>query len=428
MRHQVRLSTLAVSVAAALALAGCGGPGNPFDDNAPAPSPGTAGTTTASAPIELEEKRWFREVRLEDWEYHGGDPEVMRTVLHQIQTATGERENAEWSDTVIEPGPGNWITEWTAAAEEALSAAAAAEADNDTREARSRYRAAAVYSTVAAYPQHRESAREAEAFRMAKDAYEKAARLSGWGFERLQIPLEGGSFEAFLHLPQGEGPFPVVITSGGIDFAKTENARFFEDHLAPAGTAMVTIDNAGFGDSQPWPADRPDMDRLYSAVVDVLLADDRIDPERIGVLGQSYGGNTVGRLAFTDERVKAVVSVCGPVHETLNSGTAFIEGLTPQARAALAARFDVPAKDAERIAQLTADASLVNQGFVGKVTTDTPILALGNTGDPFAPESDLRRLAASSTDGEVQVLEGEGHCPLVKDRNPVAADWLEEHL
>jgi esterase FrsA len=242
------------------------------------------------------------------------------------------------------------------------------------------------------------------------------------------VAFEGGTFEAFLHLPKGNGSFPVVITSGGIDFSKTENAMLFETYLAPAGTAMVSIDNAGFGDSQDWPADRPDMDRLYSAVIDSLRSDQRIDAKRIGAMGQSYGGNTVGRLAFTDERVKAVVSVCGPVHEALNSGTAFIDDLTPQPRAALAARFNVPVEDTERMAQIVKKTSLVNQGFVGKVRTDTPILALANADDPFAPVEDLERLAGSSTDGEVKIIEGSGHCPLVKDRNPVVADWFERNL
>jgi esterase FrsA len=417
MRHQVRLSAVAASLAVLLIVAGCGAT---EDESAPGPPAGT--------PVEIDEEEWFREIRLEDWTTHGGDPAVMRTVLHRIQKATSKRENPQWSDTVIEPGPGNWITEWTTAADEAMSKADTARSDGDSPTARSQYRAAAVYFTVAAYPQHRETAREADAFRMAKDSYENAARLGGWDFERLQVPLEGGTFEAFLHLPTGTGPFPVVITSGGIDFAKTENAMLFEKHLAPAGIAMVSLDNAGFGDSQAWPADRPDMDRLYSAVIDTLHTDQRIDAKRIGALGQSYGGNTVGRLAFTDKRVKVVVSVCGPVHEALNSGTAFIDNLPPQALAALAARFNVPAEDAERMAQLTKKASLVNQGFVGKVRTDTPILALANADDPFAPISDLKRLAASSADGEVKIIEGHGHCPLVRDRNPAAADWLKRHL
>ena len=161
MRHQVRLSAVAASVAAVLVVAGCGATETPVEEG---------------APVEIVEEEWFREIRLADWTTHGGDPAVMRTVLHRIQKATGKRENPQWSDTAIEPGPGNWITEWTTAADEAMSKADTARSDGDSHTARSQYRAAAVYFTEAAYPQHRETAREADAFRMAKDAYENAAR------------------------------------------------------------------------------------------------------------------------------------------------------------------------------------------------------------------------------------------------------------
>ncbi|MGP3930449.1 alpha/beta fold hydrolase [Nonomuraea sp. KM88] len=372
MRHQVRLSTMAASVAVVtLAVAGCGAAGTPAGEGRAESSTGSSRSAAPVEAVEIDEEKWFREIRLEDWAANGGDPAVMQAVLRRIQESTDERENAQWFDTVIEPGPGNWITEWTTVGKEALGKADAARAGGDSRAARDWYRAASIYFTVAAYPQHRESAHEEDAYRRAKDAYEKAARLGDSGFERLRVPLEGGTFEAFLHLPKGDGPFPVVLSTGGIDVAKTQNRPLFDRHLAPAGIAMVSFDNAGFGDSKDWPADHPAMDRLHSAVVDRLREHDLIDAKRIGAVGVSYGGNTVGRLAFTDERVKAVVSVCGPVHQALDAGLEFIDNLPPQPRAALAARLDVPVGNTERLAQLVRRTSLVNQGYVGKQRTDT---------------------------------------------------------
>ncbi|WP_165975001.1 alpha/beta hydrolase [Nonomuraea deserti] len=304
MRHQVRLSAMAASVAVVtLAVAGCGATGTPAGEGGTDPSTSASKSAATVEPVEIDEEKWFREIPLEDWAANGGDTAVMRAVLRRIQEATGKRENAQWSDTVIEPGPGNWITKWTTVAKEALGKADAARTNGDPRDARDQYRAASIYFTVAAYPQHRESAQEEDAYTMAKAAYEKAARLGDSGFERLRVPLEGGTFEAFLHLPKGDGPFPVVLSTGGIDVAKTQNRPLFEKHLAPAGIAMVSSDNAG-------------------------------------------------RLAFTDERVKAVVSVCGPVHQALDAGPEFIDILPPQPRAALAARLDVPAGNTERLAHL----------------------------------------------------------------------------
>ncbi|MEW9519691.1 alpha/beta fold hydrolase [Streptomyces tubercidicus] len=423
--HQPRAAALVVVLG--LAVAGCA-TGTPTGGRSPAAASADNGSSHSGEPVEIDEREWFRDIRLDGWEAQGGDPAVMNAVLHRLKNATGKRENPEWFDTVIAPGAGNWVTEWGAAGRRAVREADAAQARGDTSAVRKRSLEASLYYTLAAYPEHRESAREKAAYRKAKAAYERAAGLTEAGVQRLRIPFEGGVLETYLHLPKGNGPFPVVITSGGIDVARTSHFTLFEKYLAPSGIAMVALDNAGFGDSRAWPADRPDTDRLYSAVVDRLRTHQRIDPERIGAMGASYGGNTVGRLAFTDKRVRAVVSVCGPVHQALDKGPGFIENLPPMTRAALAARYGVPAEDTERLAQIARKASLVNQKLVGTTRTDTPILAINTPDDPLAPVSDIKRLVASSADGELKITGGSGHCPPLEERYAAARSWFERKL
>lgn len=425
--HGHRPRTAADVVVLGLTVAGCA-TGTPAAGRTPAAAFDDTGSCHSGKPVEINEHEWFRDIRLDGWEAQGGDPAVLSAVLHRIKNATGKRENPEWFDTVIAPGVGNWITEWSAAGRRAARAADAAHARGDTTAVRTRSLEASLYYTLAAYPEHLESAREKAAYRKAKAAYERAAGLTEAGVQRLRIPFEGGVLEAYLHLPKGTGPFPVVITSGGIDVAKTSHFTLFEKYLAPSGIAMVALDNAGFGDSQAWPADRPDTDRLYSAVVDRLRTHQRIEPERIGAMGASYGGNTVGRLAFTDKRVKAVVSVCGPVHHALDKGPGFIRNLPPMTRAALAARYDVPAENTELLAQIARKASLVNQNLVGTTHTETPILAINTPDDPLAPVSDIKRLVASSADGELKITSGSGHCPPLKERYEAARSWFERKL
>ncbi|SPT58014.1 fermentation/respiration switch protein [Actinomadura madurae] len=428
MRHHVRLSAAASVTAMTLAVAGCGGTETPATEGGADPSARASGTAAPAESIKINEEEWFREIRLEDWAENGGETAAMQGVLQRIQKATGKKENPQRFDTVVDPGPGNWLTEWSTIGKKAMTKADAARSSGDADVALNQYHAASTYFTAAAYPQHRESEQEEKAYEMAKAAYEKAARLKGWRFERLQVPLEGGTFEAFLHLPKGVGPFPVVLSTGGIDRAKTVHWPLFEKYLAPAGVAMVSFDNAGFGDSKDYPADRPDMDRLYSAVVDTLLEDKHIDAKRVAAVATSYGANAVARSAFTDERVRAVVAICSPVHEALNAGAEFIDELTPQPRAALAARFNVPVENTKRMGQIIKKTSLVNQGLVGKKRTDTPILAMTTPDDPFAPIEDLKRLAAASTDGEVKITGGHGHCPTVKERDRWTWGWLKRHL
>lgn len=45
--------------------------------------------------------------------------------------------------------------------------------------------------------------------------------------------------------------------------------------------------------------------------LDVLAQDERVDPDRLGVIGHSLGGQTALWLAFYDERVRAAFSSCG---------------------------------------------------------------------------------------------------------------------
>ncbi|MET7802184.1 alpha/beta hydrolase [Streptomyces decoyicus] len=83
-------------------------------------------------------------------------------------------------------------------------------------------------------------------------------------------------------------------------------------------------------------------------------------------------------------------------------------------------RRGVPAEDTERLARIARKASLVNQKLVGTTRTDTPILAIHTPDDPLAPVSDIKRLVASSSDGELKITDGSGHCPPLKERYEAA--------
>jgi esterase FrsA len=371
---------------------------------------------------------WFRDIRLDQWALQGGDPVVMCDVLARITASSADRSNPAWADTVIAAGAGNWLDEWSTAGSRALEAARSAQDVGAIERTRDALMEAALYYTIAAYPNHHESSRERDAYDCATKAYARAGQLTRLRIEPLEVDFEGGVLRAFLHLRMGIGPMPVVLTVGGIDVAKTTHFTLFKEYLAPAGFAMVSLDNAGFGDSSQWRADRPDMDRLCSALIDRLAYDPRLAPTRVGAMGVSYGGNTVARLAFTDPRVKAVVCAGGPIHHALDAGERLIENLPPMTRAALAARYGLPGDDAAGMGELVRAASLVNQGFVGRTLTQAPILAINNADDPLAPLSDLLRIADSSCGGSVVVTRGSGHCPPLPERYAAATEWFQRHL
>ena len=94
--------------------------------------------------------------------------------------------------------------------------------------------------------------------------------------------------------------------------------------LAQRGYVVIAPDYPSFGDlekydfaADPHPSGTIKAIINHLRAVDVLVARDDVDPERIGVIGHSLGGHNAIFSALFDERLKAVVSSCGwcPFHD-----------------------------------------------------------------------------------------------------------------
>ena len=139
------------------------------------------------------------------------------------------------------------------------------------------------------------------------------------------------------------GPLPVVILSHGLGGSKDANLIYLAKHLAASGYIAVTVTHAGSDTEVGLKGGREgllkalvDPDNLLnrpadiSFVIDRMTAKDqdhpllkgRVDAQRIGVAGHSFGaytalavgGETIelpgkGTVSFLDKRVKAVVAM-----------------------------------------------------------------------------------------------------------------------
>ena len=169
-------------------------------------------------------------------------------------------------------------------------------------------------------------------------------RVSRERFDMARIEFagdEGDAIPAFLLLPHGEGPFPAVLVHhqhhGERHLGKSEVAglagdplQAFGPALAERGLVVLAPDSIAFEDRRPnqkgtaagrssdedWAQHYNQMayrlvrgDTLMRKVLSdalrataLLAADPRVDARRIGLLGHSYGGNTVLFQGAVDDR------------------------------------------------------------------------------------------------------------------------------
>ena len=119
---------------------------------------------------------------------------------------------------------------------------------------------------------------------------------------------------AFLEvLPRGERPPAIVLMHG---FASDRlGMSVLARRLALAGYAVLAFDASGHGTNRnPYPPGRGRPDAFhadYSAAVDWLRADARVDGERMGVMGHSMGAGASLDFATRDSGLDAAVLVSG---------------------------------------------------------------------------------------------------------------------
>ena len=131
---------------------------------------------------------------------------------------------------------------------------------------------------------------------------------------------ESRTLKTRIWAPVGNGPFPLVIYSHGFMSLQQENevlCGYLATHgivVAAANYPLTSVD----APDGPTLLDLLNMPGDVSYLIDqLLLGDYNVDPERIAVGGMSLGGLTsflVGKHpAFKDKRVKATVSMAGPL-------------------------------------------------------------------------------------------------------------------
>ncbi len=259
------------------------------------------------------------------------------------------------------------------------------------------------------------------------------------GEEASYTSHDGTRVSARLYLPSPAtgraGPYPVVLyVHGGPQSQERPDFTWFSMPLIQLFTLRgfaVFVPNVrgstGYGLAYTKQVDRDwgGADRLdHIAGVETLRSDARLDVDRLGVMGRSYGGfMTLTLLGRHPEMWTAGVDMFGP-YDLFT----FIEALPETWKTYMHMAMGHPERDRELLVERSPKTHLD--------ALAAPLLVIQGRNDPrvVVGESDMLvdDLRAKGKDIEYLVFDDEGH-DMVKHHNKVAAyvrivEFFEEHL
>jgi len=220
------------------------------------------------------------------------------------------------------------------------------------------------------------------------EAFRAYAQLLDPPIETVRIPYEGKDIIAYLRLPAGGRPAPLVFGIAGLDSRKEDVAAHTDGYLNH-GLGLFAIDLPGTGES-PHAAADVDSDRIFTAALDYLAQRPDVDAGRIVVQGRSWSGYWAAKLAITErERLRGSVVHGGPIHhyfrpDWLRASLATGEYLYDYLQAKCAM---LGARDLEDMLARAQRFSLLDAGLLDRPSA--PMLVVNGARDSQIPIADL---------------------------------------
>lgn len=181
----------------------------------------------------------------------------------------------------------------------------------------------------------------------------------------------GITLAADVYVPKdAQGKLPAIAVSGPFGAVKEQCSSLYAQAMAERGFLTIAFDPSFTGESggQPRYMASPDINTEdFMAAIDFLSLSDKVDPDRIGIIGICGWGGMAINAAALDTRIKATVASTMYDMTRVNANGYFDSEDSEEARYAKKA-----AMCAQRIEDLKNGEYKLGGGVVETVTDDMP--------------------------------------------------------
>ena len=205
-----------------------------------------------------------------------------------------------------------WYEQWTATADRIVALGDESASAGHAVSARDTYLRASSYYRTAYLPLYGSPVdpRLVQAFDKETTIFQKAAALMRPPVEPVEIPYEGTTLPGyFCQVDDSDRPRPTLVCTNGYDSTINEMYVTFATALA-RGYNLLLFDGPGQGRPliEQGLVFRPDWENVVTPVVDFALTRPEVDPEKVVLLGWSFGGYLAPRAASGEHRLAACIA------------------------------------------------------------------------------------------------------------------------
>lgn len=280
---------------------------------------------------------------------------------------------------------------------------------------------AITYYQVSAFPGG--SAMRMEAYAWSRTLFHEMAMivgpLLGLAIEKHRIDLDGDAVEGYLVTPAGGGQRPLTIITNGLEGTVQELAipllRYHD-----SGMAVFVMEMPGtYAYRQPM---SEASEAMYHAVIDRLSRHPRIDPQRIGFVGVSFGAYWAARMAAKNPLLQCAVACGAPTHHSFKfKNTIGIPDIIIRALLNTTGARTLPSLGM-KLKALSLD------GLYRQIRI--PLLVINGDNDTLLSTQDSVDLAAGARQATLKLYPQDDHCAMGHYREwlDLSQAWLKEHL